>query len=350
MRPTRKVQGFTLVELLVVIAIIGILIALLLPAVQAAREAARRSQCVSNLKQLGLAAQNHHSVFNRLPSGGWGYAWIGDPNLGSDWKQPGGWIFNSLPYVEQSTVHDLQLGVSGTPKLNAARQMIRTPLGVFNCPTRRSSILLPLQTITATGRTPKYAAESDLGARSDYAGNGGTIYSDCSWIDTGYSHGLWDGGGPNDYPQGTSPEARTAWNKFGELVNGVIYPTSDVAFRHITDGSSNTYLLGEKYLNSDHYRDAADGGDNENMYIGDNGDINRWTGPIGVNNPPYIYQPYQDRPGLSTWKIFGSAHAAGFNVALCDGSVRLISYSVDQQAHGRLGNRKDGLPVDAEQL
>src|SRR5262245_26140759 len=104
----RRVRGaFTLVELLVVIAIIGVLVALLLPAVQAAREAARRMQCQNHLKQIGLAFHNHHDVFGHLPTGGWGWGWVGDPDSGPGIRQPGGWCFNILPYVEGKNIYDI---------------------------------------------------------------------------------------------------------------------------------------------------------------------------------------------------------------------------------------------------
>ena len=91
-------RGFTIIELLVVIGIIGIIMALLLPAVQAAREAARRTQCRNHLKQLGLAMQMHHDAYRRFPSGGWGVLWFGDPDRGTDRRQPGGWIY-SQPHL-----------------------------------------------------------------------------------------------------------------------------------------------------------------------------------------------------------------------------------------------------------
>ncbi len=121
MSSSRKDRGgFTLVELLVVIAIIGVLVSLLLPAVQNAREAGRRTQCMNNLKNLGLAAQQHLEKLRRFPSGGWGPQWIGDPDRGNSIKQPGGWVYNLLPYMEQDALHDYGQGATSLSMPNKA--------------------------------------------------------------------------------------------------------------------------------------------------------------------------------------------------------------------------------------
>ena len=140
-------RAFTLVELLVVITIIGILVALLLPAVQAAREAARRMQCSNNLKQLGMAALNHESATGHFPTGGWGWYWVGDPDRGTGKDQPGGWIYNLLPYIEQEALY--LLPADGDPKNITAKQlagaavMVQQPVTLLNCPSRRGSVPLP---------------------------------------------------------------------------------------------------------------------------------------------------------------------------------------------------------------
>ncbi len=135
--------AFTLVELLVVITIIGILIALLLPAVQAAREAARQTQCRNNLKQLALGCLNHEQANGFLPGNGWGTYWEGDPDRGFSVHQPGGWLYNILPYIEQQTLHDLGAGLDANGK--TAQFMLReaTVLTVLDCPTRRKVGLEP---------------------------------------------------------------------------------------------------------------------------------------------------------------------------------------------------------------
>src|SRR5882762_2665231 len=103
----KAIRAFTLVELLVVIAIIGILVALLLPAIQAAREAARRSQCTNQLRQLAIAFHNHHDTHKHLPTGGWAFTWLGYPEYGFGKNQPGGWMYNILPYMEEQNLHDI---------------------------------------------------------------------------------------------------------------------------------------------------------------------------------------------------------------------------------------------------
>ncbi|MBU4273588.1 MAG: DUF1559 domain-containing protein [Planctomycetes bacterium] len=319
----RSLHGFTLVELLVVITIIGILIALLLPAVQAAREAARRMDCQNHLKQLALGTMNHESSHGFFPAGGWGSAWNGDPQYGVDWRQPGGWIFNLLPFVEAQAVYDLQSNKTGQAKTEALNQMTAKAMATFHCPTRRA---------------PQKLASGF--AQSDYAANGGELFHAFNEANGGIM------AGPADYHAATVSPGRAGWGAVAAASNGVFHGASQTTLADIKDGASHTYLCGEKYLNSDHYSDGiADAGDNENMYTGCQDDFVRWVGP--GNDPSYA--PRQDENSFHVF-IFGSAHSGGFNVAMCDGSVHFVRYSIDLETHRRLGNRKDGLPIDAKSL
>jgi prepilin-type N-terminal cleavage/methylation domain-containing protein len=108
----RRPGGFTLIELLIVVGIIGLLLQMALPAVQSAREAARQTACRSNLKQLGLAVQLHENARRTLPSGGWHFTWIGEPERGSGDRQPGGWAFSVLDYIEEKNLRNSVLGAT----------------------------------------------------------------------------------------------------------------------------------------------------------------------------------------------------------------------------------------------
>lgn len=318
-------KGFTLVELLVVITIIGILIALLLPAVQAAREAARRTQCSNNLKQMGVAVLNHESAHGHFPAGGWGWGWVGDPDQGFGRLQPGGWIYNCLPYLEQQALHDIGLGKTFAEKRTLNRTMVATPLAIFQCPTRRRAMPYP----TYSGYDLNWVNVEDPPSlrvvRSDYAVN-------C--------------GDPNSIPHGKGPSRLEDGPSLTVCdYNGMATQCSTVPAADVRDGTSNTIYAGEKYLCPDGYATGTDGGDNESMYCGNNNDIARTT-YYDATTPANSRTPMQDRPGFWSAERFGSAHSGGCNFLLCDGSVRTISYAVDARLFSYLGNRRDRQAID----
>jgi type II secretory pathway pseudopilin PulG len=309
------------VELLVVITIIGILVGLLLPAVQSAREAGRQAQCSNNLKQLGLGAQQCHEVNGFFPSGGWGGDWVGDPTRGPGRKQPGGWCYNLLPYLGQQAVHDA--GLLGDPanrnQLNITQT--QTAIGVFICPSRRTVKLYPFQQRTFYNLN---YPPSGVCNKTDYAANSGSI-TGCE-LDSQASS-LADGDSK-------------AWPVFMTQYNGLVFCRSEVSEADVTDGTSNTIFCGEKELAPDHYTDGNVPCDNHTMMLGFDNDLCRMTSA----------PPWQDRPGVSSETYFGSAHLGVCMFAFCDGAVRKLSLFVDAKTFSYLGSRNDGQPIDISKL
>lgn len=256
-------NGVTLVEMLVVIAIIGALAALILPAIEMSRESARRASCANNLKQQGLAIKLHIDSQQIFPTGGWGAEWVGDPNGGYSTKQPGGWIYNVLPYMEQSSLRQMGQNLHGDAKKQSISQLLQTPLGIFQCPSRR----LP-RAYAYVGPVPLKNADppKDV-AKSDYVIN--------------------------------------------RLVSQV---RSEVIVSEIQlkKGLSRTLLAGEKAVHDGSYKNGQAAGDGLSMYAGDSADIGR-----DVKGSASA-----DAEGGSG---YGAAHPSGINVVYCDGSVHFIN-------------------------
>lgn len=304
--------GFTLVELLVVLAVIGMLLALVLPAIQSAREAARRTQCRNNLRQIGLGVMNHESATGRFPSNGWGELWVGEPDRGTDRNQPGGWIYNLLGYIDQDHVRRAD---------PSARDQIRQPL--FECPSRPGGTLAPRSPTVGPLRNSTWTPTV---AKSDYAINAG------EFIVPNFD-------GPATLAEGDDPVFPWLWGVWDfQWFDGVSYLRSEVRLSDVTDGTSNTYLVGEKEVSTSGYGTAAYYGHNKSLYSGGGFDTNRLT----------VSNPVPDRDFTNVLYVFGSAHPTVCHFVLCDGSVRPVSYQIDAAVHRHLGRRNDGQTIPSD--
>lgn len=310
----RKRRGFTLVELLVVIAIIGILVALLLPAVQAAREAARRSQCSNNLKQLGLAVHNFHDVMKELPPA-------------SLFDSYATWPVQLLPYLEDQTAYDLwDIRLSYYFQNSKARAA--GPVSVLACPSRRSSS--EMLSLDGDHNNPGSSEPHLPGMLSDYGGCAGDDSPGHSWL------------GKYNSPTDRANGAIIDTFKSSRDGTGRLLPWhSETRFKIITDGLSKTLMIGEKQVTIGSY---GKGPGIESPDTGIYSDGSVYNGDYGIQ---YIRaagpgHALASSPGENHMINFGSSHPGTCQFVLCDGSVRAISVEISTITLGKLAARDDG--------
>ena len=329
-----KRVGFTLVDLLVTIFILVVVICLVIPPLQPAREAARQMQCGNNLKQQALAALNHEATSMAYPSGGWNVNYVGDPDHGFGKGQPGTWTFSVLPFLEQNAMY--QVGATGTAETCEQKNtsdVLKTPIACFLCPSRRNTETFPAGFALGVTNYQNSNFSGSEGAKSDYAANYGTTVMK---IGNAVSY-------ETPVEEIESPEEPT----------GVIFDVSAIAIGEITDGTANTYLIGEKFVYTDQYEQAGPG-DKASAYAGiADDDSNSNLRSAGLMETKEWFLPAQDaeqtEANQGAWRGFGSPHAGSFGMAMCDGSVQRISYQIDGETSAWLANRRDGqIPLISE--
>jgi len=330
--------AFTLVELLVVIAIIGILIALLLPAIQSAREAARRAQCANNLKQLALACQSFHSSNKKFPPGD---ANEYSPNGGSENAQCMGWGTFCLPFLDDKTMSEALLGAlspknfyTGNWATGGAADLAKTTMAVFMCPSDAA----------VTGLNPNYSASSAGNiAKSNYLGCAGTwgAYSISSSPRP-------DPARPNDTRTIASFNTVMTTNGSGAYFgpsNGVFGVSAILAgftrtcsVKDITDGTSKTFMIGERDCSYDQKA-------NPNGFKG-----GVWIGPVNPKQPNSVLghagldpeNQLQTSTAAGKDLAFASLHRGAVGFALADGSGMFVNVNIDKQVYKAMGTRAEG--------
>jgi prepilin-type N-terminal cleavage/methylation domain-containing protein/prepilin-type processing-associated H-X9-DG protein len=329
--PESRRAGFTLIELLVVIAIIGVLIALLLPAVQAAREAARRAQCVNNLKQLALAAQNYHDANGCFPAGSYSNYNGGPPGstcTGYPCKYPENFscFVRMLPFTEQSAMYNaVNFNMTSSNWENITISSVQ--LNILVCPSDTNMKPVPLGSATANqgfNFVPPLPASTGYNQTfSSYGGNAGTF--DFGYI-TYYAQSQLD------------------------QYNGVIYNDSSVKIADVTDGTSNTFIFGE-HSHGNLFKYDPGFANSDNSW-----NSGRWYDTLFATYfaPNQPAQPIPPSGSIKT--IFGnnnyyyptmaaSQHPGGCNFAFCDGSVKFIKNTVNCWAYsGNTGQSGIALP------
>ena len=305
----RPRSGFTLIELLVVIAIIGVLVALIMPAVQSAREAASRTQCINNLKQLGLAAQEYHDSFSSFP-GGWYCDSTVDANCGP--TLPQSYMWNGMAglflKLEQGNIYnELNINLPTNDVTNVTG--VRRTMTVFVCPSNRKAV--------TTASTNTTNTVSKLGP-SDYRGSMAAGY--VVGVAPTYTPGSTD---PTNTTDNGTPVANPV---LGIFDNGTAYMNSAVSIADVTDGTSNTILMGETLSGT--WAEAS------SCCV-------RTTLDRTVNKPIQIQ-------GANYYTYWMSKHPNAVNFLRCDGSVSTIQNQINKVVLIKLVTRAGGEAISSD--
>jgi prepilin-type N-terminal cleavage/methylation domain-containing protein/prepilin-type processing-associated H-X9-DG protein len=333
MSPRPHRPAFTLIELLVVIAIISVLIGLLLPAVQKVREAAARTKCQNNLKQIGLAIHHFHDVHDGFPNGG--CASVSRIEYTSPTSnlplavpdQPVGWMFQILPYVEMENLYRTRDDTPGS-FLVGGGPVVSFAVPLYFCPSRRAPFTGP------NGRAYNDYATVSPGK---LAASGGPVPDDSAW---------WLLDEPVNNDDEFTPFSPSFPEHAGVLIRTRRIPPSQtggafrlyprrVRFADVVDGTTSTLVVGEKFVRPRDYL-------TQNPH-NDHGWVTGWD-PDTARLTCLTY--HRDDNAAGNDRGFGSAHPAGMNGLFADGSVRTVAYSVDPYVFWYLGQRNDGQVAD----
>jgi len=319
----------TLVELVVIVAIVGLLGAVSLEAIQAARESARQLHCSNNLRQIGLATLQFEGVRGHYPTGGWGWKWVPDPLLRSRYGQPGGWIYQLLPYLDAQSIHDLPYVRGDRDEVEAKiHEMLATPCVTFHCPSRGNRKIIPFDVDRIPKLTNLKTPPADV-TLTDYVANSGTKFI------------AFEG------PQGVSSSEieSTPWPAITHS-DGMLLYHQRIRAADVTAGISNVLWVGEKYLGHDNYDSDQDGGNDQSMYSGESSDIRRIS-LYGILPESYVFPDMEHISDKGIEKsrskeskyAFGAAHAFSMNAINADGSTGSLSASINRLVFQRMSRR-----------
>ena len=239
--------------------------------------------------------------------------------------------------MEEHALHQTGAGLTNfNDKKTALTKLASQPVAGFYCPTRRPATAT--QYVQGVATPYLNANQPEVEARSDYAANLGPLYNDVA------TSVQWLVGPPSleRAEEGRGFQKERSFNDatgtrrpWLDQINGVLFQAVEYDLKDVTDGSSKTYMVGEKYLRPESYDSRLPSiGDDQSCWAGDDLDVGRVADDTRI--------PLQDQPGLEDFLRFGSAHPGAFQMAMCDSSVRSVSYDIDKVAHERLGHRRDG--------